>query len=75
MIVSKIVIIVAILFCLLIFYYSVLTVFGLIFKVQYKETKVELKEYPSVDILIPAYNEGKVLFDTLDAMVNLHYPG
>lgn len=75
MILSMVVITVAILFWLLIFYYSILTVFGLIFKVQYKETKIELKEYPSVDILIPAYNEGKVLFDTLDAMVNLHYPG
>lgn len=73
---SKIIIFIAISFWLLIFYYSVLTTSGLIFRVRKEnDVKNNLEEYPSVDILIPAHNEDKVLFETLDSMANLIYPG
>lgn len=73
---SKILLSIAISFWLLIFYYSLLTVCGLMFRVKKEDTaKVSLGEYPSVDIFVPAHNEDKVLFETLDAMANLTYPG
>lgn len=36
---------------------------------------IALHHYPSIDILIPAYNEGKVIRKTLEAMLKLQYPG
>lgn len=75
--VEKIIVAITISFWFLIFYYTLLTVFGLLFKVGVENKKrcKKTREYPSVDILIPAYNEDKVLFETLDAMANLNYPG
>lgn len=72
---SSLVITTSILFWILILYYSVLTIYGLIFKIKEDKNEKSLIEYPSVDILIPAHNEGKVIFETLDAMANLYYPG
>ncbi|AOY78228.1 glycosyltransferase family 2 protein [Clostridium formicaceticum] len=57
-----------------ILYYCILTVFGLHYRGKNKE-RSSLKAYPSVDILIPAHNEGKVIQKTLEAMVRLEYPG
>ncbi|BAL81629.1 glycosyltransferase [Caldisericum exile] len=74
MILPRLVIAVSILFWILILYYAVLSVAGLIYRTRRKK-EVSLESYQDVDILIPARNEGKVLFETLDAMAKLDYPG
>ncbi|KJF26398.1 glycosyltransferase family 2 protein [Clostridium aceticum] len=61
-------------FGVVILYYCILTVFGVYYRGKHRENP-GLKYYPSVDILIPAHNEGKVLQKTLEAMVGLAYPG
>ncbi|HHY79231.1 MAG TPA: glycosyltransferase family 2 protein [Thermoanaerobacter sp.] len=75
MLLSKFVLLAAILFWILILYYFVLTIFGLLYKTKNKKERDKLNTYPSVDILIPAHNEEKVLFETLDAVTSLYYPG
>ncbi|ABR49241.1 glycosyl transferase, family 2 [Alkaliphilus metalliredigens QYMF] len=61
-------------FSIIIIYYSILTVFGLYYRAK-DQSSNPLKDYPSVDILIPAHNEAKVIKKTLEAMVKLDYPG
>jgi cellulose synthase/poly-beta-1,6-N-acetylglucosamine synthase-like glycosyltransferase len=61
-------------FSMVLLYYSVLTVFGLYYRLKRKK-RMALDRYPSVDVLIPAHNEGKVIKKTLEAMVKLQYPG
>nr|WP_232324929.1 glycosyltransferase [Halobacillus mangrovi] len=63
-----------ILFLSLLVYYSLLTFAGLYYRTK-KQHSMQLVNYPSVDILIPAHNEAVVIKDTLDAMVQLDYPG
>ncbi|MFD3448871.1 glycosyltransferase [Microbacteriaceae bacterium 4G12] len=41
----------------------------------YSKAPRPLHVYPSVDILIPAHNEGVVIQETLQAMTKLSYPG
>ncbi len=65
---------ISICFWVLLFYYSVLTIAGAFFRGQKRE-RVNLENYPSVSVLIPAHNEGVVLADTLHAMSKLQYPG
>ena len=62
------------LFLVLLLYYSVLTIAGLYSRLTNKKIPV-LDDYPSVDILIPAHNEGVVIKDTIEAMVTIDYPG
>ncbi|WP_409978427.1 glycosyltransferase [Brevibacillus sedimenti] len=66
--------VIAALFWLLLLYYSVLCVAGLAFRSKTAPSP-PLDEYPSVAILIAAYNEEKVLAQTLDAMARLKYDG
>jgi cellulose synthase/poly-beta-1,6-N-acetylglucosamine synthase-like glycosyltransferase len=61
------------LFWLLLFYYLLLTIAGVLYRSR--PSLPSLKAYPSVAVLIPAYNEGKVLSGTLTAMTQLQYPG
>ncbi|HWR39912.1 MAG TPA: glycosyltransferase [Patescibacteria group bacterium] len=61
-------------FWLLLAYYSLLTVAGIIYRGR-KHDNQPLARYPSVSVLIPAYNEGVVLSHTLNAMTKLDYPG
>lgn len=61
-------------FTLIILYYSFLTISGVYYRTRSRKEKV-LERYPSVDVLIPAHNEGKVIKETLEAMVKLEYPG
>lgn len=61
-------------FSIIIIYYSVLTVYGLHYRTKPRVSK-PLNIYPSVDVLIPAHNEGKVIQKTLEAIVKLDYPG
>lgn len=61
-------------FWLLLGYYSILTVAGILYRIE-KRPSSALPDYPSVSIFIPAYNEGIVLASTLDAMLKLEYPG
>ena len=63
-----------VLFLVLLFYYSLLMLAGL-YNRTLKINHRKLDLYPSVDILIPAHNEGVVLSDTLKAMVSIKYPG
>ncbi len=63
-----------VLFLILLLYYTLLTIAGLYYRTK-EQKSISLEKYPSVDILIPAHNEGVVLKETLDAMVRLHYPG
>ncbi|WP_268821996.1 glycosyltransferase family 2 protein [Paenibacillus tarimensis] len=62
------------LFWTLLVFYSILTVAGILYRSK-PNTFKPLEKYPSVSIFIPAHNEGKVLAETLDAMVKLEYPG
>lgn len=61
-------------FWLLLLYYSMLTIAGILFRGD-KPKVIQPVSFPSVSILIPAYNEGVVLAQTLDAMSKLTYPG
>ncbi len=61
-------------FWLLLIFYSIITIAGLWYRLRYKHPD-ELDYYPSVDVLIPAHNEGVVIEDTLKAMMRLEYPG
>lgn len=71
---STIIVIVASAFWLMILYHVILTIAGLIHRAQTSPPETSA-QYPSVDILIPAHNEGGVLFHTLDAMSKIQYPG
>lgn len=53
------------------------TVMGIIYRLESSSNikNNSLVFYPSVSVLIPAYNEGKVLGETLYAMSLLDYPG
>ena len=66
--------IVCLFFWLLLGYYSILTVAGILYRIEKRSSPI-LSSYPSVSIFIPAYNEGIVLASTLDAMLKLDYPG
>lgn len=61
-------------FWLMLIFYSVLTLAGVAQRLT-KRKKIKLSHYPSVAILIPAYNEGVVIKDTVQAMLKLDYPG
>lgn len=71
---SHILMVIMLFFWLILIYYSVLTVAGIVQRIKSKPPK-RLAHYPSVDILIPAYNEEVVLKETLEAMCALEYPG
>ncbi|PAD22669.1 glycosyltransferase family 2 protein [Terribacillus saccharophilus] len=61
-------------FWILLIYYSILTIAGVLQRLKRKED-ITLSSYPSVAVLIPAHNEGVVIKQTLDAMIRLTYPG
>ncbi|MFP7171593.1 glycosyltransferase [Terribacillus sp. FSL K6-0262] len=61
-------------FWILLIYYSILTIAGVLQRLQ-KKNGITLPAYPSVAVLIPAHNEGIVIKQTLDAMLRLKYPG
>lgn len=71
---NSLLLIISVLFLIILFYYSILTIWGIYFRGRELE-RISLERYPSVDILIPAHNEGKVIGKTLDAMTKLKYPG
>lgn len=61
-------------FWVLFIYYTILTIAGIIYRGERRKPFMP-NRYPSVSILIPAYNEGLVIASTLDAMTKLQYPG
>jgi len=71
---TTLVLIITGLFWLMILYNVVLAIAGLVHRSRPLDLHAP-SAWPSVDVLIPAYNEGKVLFGTLDAMAQLDYPG
>ncbi|MCY0895001.1 MAG: glycosyltransferase [Alicyclobacillaceae bacterium] len=73
---NVVLLIIAVAFWFLLFYYSVLNVAGIFFRsLKRSQEAMVLESYPSVAVLIPAHNEGKVLNGTLASMVSLNYPG
>lgn len=71
---TKFLLIIMAFFWFLLFFYSIMTISGLWYRLRYKHPN-PLDSYPSVDVLIPAHNEGVVIEDTLRAMMRLEYPG
>ncbi|SHK01005.1 Glycosyltransferase, catalytic subunit of cellulose synthase and poly-beta-1,6-N-acetylglucosamine synthase [Geosporobacter subterraneus DSM 17957] len=71
---NNILFIISTLFLIILTYYSVLTIWGIYYRGRELPSRF-LDKYPSVDILIPAHNEGKVIGKTLDAMTKIKYPG
>ncbi len=64
------------LFLLLLSYYTLLMIAGLYNRMKMEKMPLpELENYPGVDILIPAHNEGVVIKETIEAMVGLEYRG
>lgn len=63
-----------IIFWSILLYYSLLVIAGLYIR-KNKERLEPLETYPSLDVFIPAHNEGVVMMDTLTAMTKLEYPG
>lgn len=61
-------------FWILLIYYSILTIAGVLQRLKRKE-EITLPSYPSIAVLIPAHNEGVVIKQTLEAMIRLKYPG
>ncbi|MCA0970473.1 glycosyltransferase family 2 protein [Halobacillus litoralis] len=60
-------------FWVMLFFYSVLTIAGVLDRTRKPVEEIDF--YPAVDVLIPAHNEGKVIRNTLEAMADLNYPG
>ncbi|GEM02486.1 Glycosyltransferase, catalytic subunit of cellulose synthase and poly-beta-1,6-N-acetylglucosamine synthase [Halolactibacillus halophilus] len=67
-------VIIMIFFWLMLTYYSILTIAGVYRRLK-KLDDSPLEEYPSVAVLVPCYNEGLVIKQTLEAMSQLKYPG
>ena len=53
-----------------------MSIYTLIFLLSYdkEEINYEIKEYPKVSIIVPAYNEGKNIKNTLERLIDLEYP-
>ena len=75
---SFIFVIAVILIWFMIAYQFVLTVFGYINFIKSLKERKEIDEmifdYPSCSLLIPAYNEAKVIGATIESMLKLNYP-
>lgn len=77
----KILISALIIFSIITIFYSILAVKGISYKQNLNKNKIKKdvyitkRKYPSVDIFVPAYNEGVVIKDTLEALSNLKYKG
>ncbi len=52
--------------------YTFLNIFILLLKS--KPSKITIHEYPTVSIIVPAYNEERNISNTLNSLVNLDYP-
>jgi len=51
------------------------TIFWLITFLDNKEEKKKvIKKFPLVSVIVPAYNEEKVIVETLDSVIGLDYP-
>ena len=63
-------------FWVFLLYYSVLAIAGMFYRIETLTKKPqEPTQWPSVDVFVPAYNEGKVIFSTLNALALTEYPG
>ncbi len=53
-----------------------MSIYTLLFLLSYdkEEVNYEIKEYPRVSIIVPAYNEGKNIKNTLERLIDLEYP-
>ncbi len=66
-----------ILFWVIIIISSIFTMFWIMIWLMYpdiKSNKARISRYPSVSIAVPAYNEGKHIYSTLESLKNLAYP-
>lgn len=68
-----------ILFSIITASYSILAISGIRYKTKLKKRKepehYKNRKYPSVDVFVPAHNEGVVIKDTIEALSNLKYKG
>lgn len=74
----KILMFALILFSIITASYSILAVSGITYKSNLKKSKEQNnlnRKYPSVDVFVPAHNEGVVIKDTLEALSKLKYKG
>lgn len=71
---KSILIIIMIFFWIMLVYYSILTVAG-VYRRFKKLDDSPLDNYPSVAVLVPCYNEGLVIQESLEALSQLKYPG
>ncbi|MGC9133567.1 MAG: glycosyltransferase [Nanopusillaceae archaeon] len=61
---------------IIVFVELLISIYTLLFLSYYKEEKkdIEIKEYPKVSIVVPAYNEEKNIRETIERLINLDYP-
>ena len=61
---------------IIIFVELLMSIYTLLFLLSYdkEEINYEIKEYPKVSIIVPAYNEGKNIKNTLERLIDLEYP-
>ncbi|MFZ8856528.1 MAG: glycosyltransferase, partial [Candidatus Nanopusillus sp.] len=61
---------------IIIFVELLMSIYTLLFLLSYdkEEVNYEIKEYPKVSIIVPAYNEGKNIKNTLERLIDLEYP-
>lgn len=75
---SALFVVAVILIWFMIAYQFALTVFGFLNYLRSLRTQKDVDtmeiDFPSCTIMIPAHNEGKVIANTLDAMLDLDYP-
>ncbi len=43
-------------------------------EIKYRKGPIELKEYPSVTVVVPCWNEEKTIAGTIDSLLHLDYP-
>ncbi|BFI73506.1 undecaprenyl-phosphate 4-deoxy-4-formamido-L-arabinose transferase [Nanoarchaeota archaeon] len=68
--------IISIIVLIIIFVELLISIYTLLFLLNYKEEnrEIEIKEYPKVSIIVPAYNEEKNIKETIERLIELDYP-
>ena len=61
---------------IIIFVELLISIYTLLFLLSYNKEEInyEIKDYPKVSIIVPAYNEGKNIKNTLERLIDLEYP-
>ena len=61
---------------IIIFVELLMSMYTLLFLLSYDKEEIyyEIKDYPRVSIIVPSYNEGKNIKNTLERLIDLEYP-